>query len=114
MRTLFADFATLSERPELDLGVCIPLGREDAHPELAGLQDGAVILLVGWGEQHAPGTAKLLEQDGARYWYGLMRREDIQPVAAAGNSSYLTPEDEAIFEEEFEDSLPGLRYLQDK
>lgn len=114
MRTLFADFAKLSEHPELGLGLSIPLGREDAHPELAGLQDGEAILLVEWDELQAPSIARLVERDGVRCWYGFMRRKDIQPTVAAGNSGCLTPEDEAIFVEEFEDSLPGLRYLQDK
>lgn len=114
MHQVFADFADISIRPELGLGTSIPLGREDVNPELASLHDGEAVLLVEWGELQAVGTAKLIERDGYRYWYGLLRREDIQPVAIAGNSGRLTPEEEAIFEEVFDPNDPDMLYLKDK
>jgi len=80
MREVFADFMNMSIRPELGLGLSIPLGREDTHAELADLQDGEAIMLIEWDELQAPGVATFVERDGVRYWYGLVRREDIHPI----------------------------------
>lgn len=87
MREVFADFANMSARPELDLGNCIPLGREDIKPALDGLRDGEPVLLVEWGELQAPGIARLIERDGIRHWYGLVNREDIRDVETANDLS---------------------------
>jgi hypothetical protein len=111
MREVCADFMTMSTRPELGLGLSIPLGSVDTHPELANLQDGDPVLLVEAGERQAPGIAKLVERDGIRSWYGLVRREDIQTVTSSDD---LPPDKEALFEEVFDPNDPNMLYLKDR
>ena len=105
MREVFVDFLMLSQRPELGLGPCIPLGREDTHPELAGLQDGERVLLVEWDEAQAVGIARCIERDVIRSWYGLVSRKDIHA---------LDPDADEAFEQIFDPESPGMRYLQGK
>jgi hypothetical protein len=85
MPQLFADFARLAERPGLGLSVII--GREDRRPELAELRPGEHVLLVEAGNLYAEGVAQPREQDGYRWWYGIIENReaihDLDPDQAA-------------------------------
>jgi hypothetical protein len=72
MREVFADFARLGERPDLSLGLAIPLGREDYSPALDELKDGERLMLVMPGELYAPGIARSIDSQGKRYWFGVI------------------------------------------
>jgi hypothetical protein len=111
MREVYTNFTNTSTRPELGLGLSVALGREDTHPDLATLQDGDPVLLVETGKLQAPGIAKLVERDGVRSWYGLVRQEDIQPVTPRSD---LPPDIEAAFDDEFDPESPGMQYLRDR
>lgn len=69
-REILADFARLEERP--DLGLSVPLGREDRLPELAGLAEGERVLLVEPDNLWAEGWVKSVESGGYRYWFGIL------------------------------------------
>jgi hypothetical protein len=88
LREVFADFARLGERP--DLGLSVPLGREDRKPELASLQDGERVVLTDWSNLYAEGTVRSVLSDGFRMWYGILGSvadpRDIDPQNPAAKA----------------------------
>ena len=84
-REVFADFARLGERP--DLGLSVPLGRDDRKPDLASLQEGEQVILTDWSNLYAEGTVRSVLSDGFRMWYGILGSladlRDIDPESLA-------------------------------
>lgn len=70
LHEVFADFARLGERP--DLGLSVPLGREDRKPELAALHDGDRVILTDWSNLYAEGTVQSVPSEDSRLWYGIL------------------------------------------
>ena len=92
MRTLFADFMDLLERP--GLGLSVPLGTEDVVPDLSELHPGERVLLVQPDELRAEATVQPVEAHGRRCWYGIMESraviEIIDPDSVSGTGKQTT------------------------
>lgn len=70
MRTVQGDFSRLRMKP--GLGLTVFLGTEEHHPELASLTPGAHVLVIEPGEVYAEGIAQVVEENGVRWWYGVL------------------------------------------
>ncbi len=92
LRQVFADFARLEERP--DLGLSIPLGREDRTPKLAELTEGERVLLIEPDNLCAEGTVKPIDSGGYRYWFGILDGiaaiRDIDPDTLAAHGQEVS------------------------
>ena len=76
MQEVFADFAKLEEWP--DVGMAIPLGSVECHPELAALE-GQIVMLTDYISLKAQGRiARHVD-----WWYGVPTSElqDIYPFS---------------------------------
>ena len=70
MRTVQGDFSRL--RTKSGLGLTVFLGAEDRRPELASLTPGEHVLVVEPGEVYAEGIAQVVDENGVRWWYGVL------------------------------------------
>lgn len=83
MRTVGGDFNRLDLTP--GLGLTVFLGTEDRHPELATLTSGERVLIVEPGEVWAEGIAQVIEEQGRRWWYGVLESRAAIHAVTAGH-----------------------------
>ncbi len=72
-RVVCADFLHMKERSDVCPGsFSIPLGEREHNPDLANLQEGAVVLLADPGSFHAKGHIQIVKRNGTDWYYGIL------------------------------------------
>jgi hypothetical protein len=85
LHEVFSDFNVLET--QADGRIRIPLGAESVAPDLQGLQDGQVVLILYPDELQAVGTVESELYNGMHFWYAVLPNRDaiqnIHPEAIA-------------------------------
>ena len=94
MRELFSDFMEIERRADGTLR--LPLGAEQAIPELRGLVDGEHVLLIYPENLEAEAIVTHEQQAGWTLWYAILSGEqaihDIHPEALANGGQIHSDE----------------------